>query len=291
MSTILDGRIIRDKIKQDILDLAKQYMGKMPSMAIIQVGNLFESTIYVNNKINFANQLGFKAKLFNYPDSIQENELIAEIRKIQVNCDGLIVQLPLPKHINKQNVLDAVDIEKDIDGLNSKTLSYLEKNNDVFLPATALGVVLLMKYYNIDFYTQEMGIIGQSNLVGYPLYLALRKHNSNISVYTKETLKKDWNRHKILIVATGVKHLIDVSQTNNEATIIDVGIHRDENNKITGDCDFNSLNGFVKNITPVPGGVGPMTILALIINLMKAFGLKNKEFYNHFKQIIDLAKL
>ncbi|MBN0919246.1 bifunctional 5,10-methylenetetrahydrofolate dehydrogenase/5,10-methenyltetrahydrofolate cyclohydrolase [[Mycoplasma] gypis] len=291
MVLILDGKTLSQKIQENISQIMSQNkFTKVPSLAIIQVDQLFESNIYVKNKINTALKLGFKAELFVFEKDVKQDYLINEIKRIQKEFDGIIVQLPLPKHLDKDQILNTITPEKDIDGLTLLNNQKLENNQEAFLPATALGIYILLKSYNINIKNTNIGIVGESKIVGYPIKLALLKNNSKVTSYNKQTGISNLKQHDILIVAAGVKHLINAQHVTNNSVVIDVGIHRDTNNKITGDCDFEAIKNIVKAITPVPGGVGPMTIVSLIINLIVAFAKQNQDFAEKFNSIIKLSE-
>lgn len=242
-----------------------------PKLGIIQVGNLLESNRYINHKIRKAQEIGIEANWIKYDTTISENELINEIKKINNNYDGLIVQLPLPSHFNKQKVLDTIPLDKDIDGLT--TANNYNFYNDIkpyFIPATANAIYLLLESYNINLKDQKILVIGESDLVGKPIKKLLLQHSRNVDSTNKEKGIANSNKYDILIVAAGSPKLIKEYDIKENAIIVDVGITI-QDNKIIGDVDFENVKDKVYAISPVPGGVGPLTVVSLLKNLIQKF--------------------
>lgn len=292
MSKLLDGKYYAEKIKSDLKEiLFKSDLIFDITLGIVQVGNLEESNIYVNHKIKFANEVGIKTLLI----KLEENANFMDIKNAILNniskVNGLIIQLPMISKklspLEIQDLLNLIDSNKDIDGLSTYNLNsnYLSYNN--FLPATAKGILLLLDFYNIDYKNNDISIIGQSNIVGKPLTKYLSNYNNIIRPYDKDTPKIGINNSNIVIVATGQKNPISIEHIKQDSIIVDVGIHRDSNNKISGDLDFDIFSKKASYISPVPGGVGPMTVVSLIINLIKAYIIQNPNCKNKF---IELSK-
>ncbi|MCU4117124.1 bifunctional 5,10-methylenetetrahydrofolate dehydrogenase/5,10-methenyltetrahydrofolate cyclohydrolase [Mycoplasma zalophi] len=290
MQILLDGKKLANLLEQKIANILKKLnLNPLPKLGIIQVGNLEESNIYIRHKLDTAKRLGFEALLFKYSENISNETLLNEIKNIQEKVDGLIVQLPLPPHLNKIQILNNINETKDIDGLNEINAYKLKNQENSFLPATALGIIILANYYKINLTTTSVGVVGESQIVGLPVKYALLCKNKNVTSYNKESNINYLNKHDVLIVATGVKHLITKQYVKQGASVFDVGIHRDKNNKITGDCDFENIKDMCYAITPVPGGVGPMTVISLIINLLISYTNTHTQYKKYFKDILDLA--
>ena len=267
---ILDGKKVAEietiNLKQKVLNLKIK-----PKLGIIQVGNLPESNKYISNKINKAKEIGIIADWIKLDNQISEEQLRFEINKIKNEYNGLIVQLPLPNHINSQNILDLIDLDKDIDGLSSKNQNNFY--NDVqpyFCPATARAVLLLLNFYNIDL-NKKIMVIGESNLVGKPTKKLLSRYSNNVVSRNKQIGISGSEEYDILVVATGNPNLIKKENIKEGAIIVDVGINVLENNKLVGDVDFESVSKKAQAISPVPGGVGPLTVICLLKNLIDKF--------------------
>lgn len=292
MYKLLKGKEYSNQLKSDLKILFKSdcFYNVDITLGIIQVGNLEESNIYIKHKINVANEIGIKTKLIKLSNDSSYEEIQQAILNNVNSVTGLIIQLPMiTKNISSQeiqNLLDLIPKNKDIDGLSLYNLNSNYQNENNFLPATAKGILLLLDFYNIDYKNNDIAIVGQSNIVGKPLAKYLSNFNNVIRKYDKSTTKKDINNSNIVIVATGQKNPILPLDLKNNVILIDVGIHRDKNNKISGDLDFLTFCDKSSFITPVPGGVGPMTVISLILNLIKAYIL---QFPNHkilFKNFI-----
>jgi len=279
---ILDGKnlskILREEIKTEVTDL-----GVTPHLVVILVGEDGASETYVNNKVKACFEVGFKSTVIRFPESVTEEEVLDKI--IEINHDdsinGLIVQLPLPNHISQQKVLETINPDKDVDGFHPLNVGKLLLGLPTFVPATPLGIMLLLKYYNIETSGKDCVVVGRSHIVGSPVSILLSKNDSpgnctvtlchsKTSNLSEHTLKAD-----ILIVAVGKPSFIGPEMIKEGAVVVDVGIHRIESDnkngyKIVGDVDYEKILPKCSAITPVPGGVGPMTITGLLLNTLKS---------------------
>lgn len=259
-----EGQVLKEKIKS---------FDKKPIFSIVQVGNLFSSNKYIGNKINKAQELGIIARLIKVPNSIEQNELISLIKKEAKISNGLIVQLPLPEKLDKDIILNAVPLDKDIDGLSNENSKLLYSGKKCIKPATARGIIDLIKKYEFDIENKNIGIIGESNLVGKPLKeLFKREGAKSIVSYNIKTGIKGSENADILVVAAGSSNLVKKENVKNNSIVIDVGINsigEKDKIQITGDVDFENVKNKVIAISPVPGGVGPMTVISLFKNLIE----------------------
>ncbi len=264
---ILDGK----KIANEETSILKKQVSNLENklkLGIIQVGDNNESNKYIKNKINKANEIGIISNNIKLSPKISENELIQKVKEIQNEYDGIIVQLPLPDHINSQKVLDAINLDKDVDGLSTNNMNNFYSNKKpYYCPATARAIHLLLTHYDIDL-NKKIMVIGESNLVGKPIKKILAKYANYIESRNKKTGIKGSNDFDILIVAAGSPNLIKEKDVKENSVIIDVGINI-INNKIVGDVDFESVKNKVKAISPVPGGIGPLTVICLLKNLVE----------------------
>jgi len=289
MPKLLSGIKVRDEV---ILELKKKFeansaTGSAAELAIIQVGNRADSTLYIQAKTNFAKKIGVVVRLIHLQDSalqkITQEQVISEIGKCNKDSSikGIIVQLPLPDGFDKEKIIDTIDPKKDSDGLTSVNKKLLlEGNSMAIVPATARGVMRLLKYYQIDLVGKKITVVGRSELVGKPIAILCKKAGAILTVAHSKTtdLAAETKNADIIIVAVGKKNLIRTEHVSPGQTIIDIGISRDgivgeSNKKIVGDVDFEAVSGVIGStgaITPVPGGVGPMTVLALFENLADA---------------------
>lgn len=276
--TILDGK----KIKQDkLLELKKEIssLKRKPGIAVIQVGNDSASNVYVKNKEKTANELGCVFSHISFKEDVLEEDILVKIDELNndESIDGIIVQMPLPKHLNTSIIQNRVSKNKDIDGLTDINAGLLFHNKDCFIPCTPKGIVEMLKYYNIEIKGKHVVIVGRSELVGRPLMSLMLNQNATVTIchsYTNN-LQNITKQADILICAVGKKHIISEFMVKDGAVVIDVGINR-ENDKLYGDVDFEEVSHVASYITPVPGGVGQMTVLTLYQNLIKAYRLNNK---------------
>ena len=289
---IIDGKKVSNEVLDEI-KLAAQNREKLnlkvPHLAAVLVGDDGPSQTYVNSKIRACERVGFESSLFQFDKSISENELISEIEKINVNddIDGFIVQLPLPKGINQENILDKVLPKKDVDGFNPINYGKMALGVETFLPATPAGIIELIKRYSIDLKGKKCLVIGRSQIVGRPISILLSQNkifgNATVTVAHSRSnnLKEICLDSDIIISAIGIPEFIKEDMIKTGSIIIDVGICRveDDNSlkgyRIVGDVDFESVYDKVSLITPVPGGVGPMTIAMLLKNTLRASTLND----------------
>ncbi|WP_324672930.1 bifunctional 5,10-methylenetetrahydrofolate dehydrogenase/5,10-methenyltetrahydrofolate cyclohydrolase [Mycoplasma sp. 888] len=257
------------KLKQEIIDLDLE---RKLRMAIIQVGDNAASNKYIAHKLRVAEDLGIEAELFKFDEDISQDRLLKKMDRINEKFDGIIVQLPLPSHLPTQVILDAVPYDKDIDGLTTKNefRLYNDTTDKHFIPATARGVLELMEHYGIDVENKRVCVVGRSHVVGKPLAHIIKRKNANVSTYNEETGIKGIENADILIVAIGVAKYIKAHNVKEGAIVIDVGTNLDDklSAELSGDVDFENVKDKVAAITPVPGGVGPMTVVALMKNLV-----------------------
>ncbi|NPA14349.1 MAG: bifunctional methylenetetrahydrofolate dehydrogenase/methenyltetrahydrofolate cyclohydrolase FolD [Aquificae bacterium] len=278
MATILDGKevskIYRERLKKEIDQLREKGYRK-PSLAVILVGNDPASQVYVNNKRKACSKVGIESLFYHLPEDCKEEKLLSLVKELNENpeVDGILVQLPLPKHINPQRVIETIRPDKDVDGFHPENMGKLIANLDSgFIPCTPLGIKILLEHYGIDVQGKDTTIVGAGYIVGKPLSVLLLNQNATVTtchIYTKD-LKKHTLNADILISATGVAHLIKEDMVKEGAVVIDVGISK-KDGKIVGDVDFEKVKEKASYITPVPGGVGPMTVTALLLNTFKAY--------------------
>ena len=297
MTKIIDGKLIANKLKHDlkneIIQLKQKY-NKVPGLAVVQVGNVAASSVYVNAKTKSANEVGINVIDHHLDDNVTEDELINLIKKLNTHneVDGILVQLPLPKHMDEQIILDTIHPSKDADGfhpLNVGKLSISSKNeNNLLIPCTPLGCILMLKSLNLELKGKNAVVIGRSNIVGKPMVQLLLKESCTVTIAHSKTenLEKICSTADILVAAVGKPEIVKENWVKENAIVIDVGINRIQKkingeikNKLVGDVDFSQVKEKVLAISPVPGGVGPMTIACLLINTTTAF--KNKISKNY----------
>ena len=289
---IIDGKKVSNEVLDEIklaVQNRKKLNLKIPHLAAVLVGDDGPSQTYVNSKIRACERVGFESSLFQFDKSITENELISEIEKINVNddIDGFIVQLPIPKGINQENILNKVLPKKDVDGFNPINYGKMALGIETFLPATPAGIIELIKRYSIDLKGKKCLVIGRSQIVGRPISILLSQNkifgNATVTVAHSRSnnLKEICLDSDIIISAIGIPEFIKEDMIKPGSIIIDVGICRikDDNSlkgyRIVGDVDFESVYDKVSLITPVPGGVGPMTISMLLKNTLRASSLND----------------
>lgn len=272
MTIILDGKKLRDKIFESLkAELDK--MPEKPTLAVILVGENPASQIYVRNKKKTAEKLGINSLSIEYPADISENELLSKIQELNndKNITAILVQLPLPEHINKNKIIDAILPQKDVDGLTPYNLGKLFSGEEPYVyPCTPKGILLLLDEYNIELDGKNVVVVGRSNLVGKPVAQMLLKRNATVTMCHSHTknLSEITKTADIVVSAVG-KNVIGEKMLKSNCVIIDVGIFRDENGKISGDVDFENVSKISAYISPVPGGVGPMTIASLMLNTVE----------------------
>jgi methylenetetrahydrofolate dehydrogenase (NADP+)/methenyltetrahydrofolate cyclohydrolase len=283
---ILDGKKIRDEAIPELARQVKEIsaeQGLVPTMAIIQVGERADSTSYINSKKNFAGRIGVEIRHIQLPETISQKELIDEVKKLNEDStvQGIIVQLPLPLAIDRDTVIDTISPSKDVDGLTAHHVKrWLDGNEEAVMPATAEGIRKLLEYYKIDIFGKKVVVVGRSTLVGKPIVAMCLNENATVTVCHSKTadIASETKSADIIIVVTGKPGLIGKEAVREGQVIIDVGINTVEGEKLddeipqktlVGDVDFDNVSPIVAAITPVPGGVGPMTVLALFENLLK----------------------
>lgn len=273
MAQIIDGKKISTEVKEELKQKVAAE-GLEVTLAVIQVGNDPASTVYVGNKKKACEYIGIRSLAYELPEETTEEELLNLVRDLNAREDvhGILVQLPLPAHINEDKVIQTISPLKDVDGFHPQSVGALSIGQKGFVSCTPAGVIELLKRSDVEIEGKECVIVGRSNIVGKPMALLMLRENATVTICHSRTknLKAVTKRADILIVAIGKPKFIDASYVKDGAVVIDVGIHRDENNKLCGDVDFASVEPKASAITPVPGGVGPMTIAMLMNNCVEA---------------------
>ena len=273
---LIDGKKISEEIKLELKEkVAKlKEQGKEATLAVIQVGQDPASSIYVKNKKKACEYIGVGSVSYELFENTTEEKLLSIIDELNERSDitGILVQLPLPKHIDEDKVIKRIDPKKDVDGFHVENVGALVVGEEGFVSCTPNGVIQLLKRSNVDITGKHAVIIGRSNIVGKPMALLMLRENATVTVCHSKTknLKEICKEADILIVAMGKPRFVDHEYIKEGAVVIDVGIHRDENNKICGDVNFDDVKDHTSKITPVPGGVGPMTIAMLMYNVVSA---------------------
>lgn len=277
MGCLINGKQLQSKMKSFLKEKIALIDDKL-KLVVIQVGDDYASSVYVKNKEKLCNELGILFEHLKY-DSITENDLILKIEELNndKSVTGILLQLPLPLDIDESRVIDAISPLKDVDGLTSKNIGNLFAGNDGLVSCTALGIMEILKSIDVCFESANVVIVGRSKLVGIPLMGLLLEKNATVSVCHSKTknLKDITSRADIVIVAIHQKKFLTSDYVKDGAVVIDVGINR-EKGKIYGDCAFDELIHKCKYITPVPGGVGPLTVIMLVSNIVKAYELQKK---------------
>lgn len=273
-ATIISGKQISEEIRKGIAleveQLSKQNV--RPGLAVVLVGDDPASHVYVRNKEKACHDLGFYSEVHRLPADSSQNEVLALVDKLnaQESIHGILVQLPLPKHIEEKAVIDAIAVEKDVDGFHPVNVGNLVIGDDSLLPCTPAGVIEMIKRTGIEIAGKHAVVIGRSNIVGKPVSLLLQRENATVTMCHSKTgnMAEIARQADILVVAIGRANMIDASYVKPGAVVIDVGMNRLENGKLAGDVDFESVKAVSGPITPVPGGVGPMTITMLMQNTL-----------------------
>ena len=274
---IIDGKkeaaILREEIKNEIANLKKK-TNKVPGLTVILIGEFAPSQIYVRNKEKNSKEVGINSNVIKYPSDVSEKEVLNKIEELNKdkNISGILVQLPLPDQINKEKVINAINPLKDVDGFNPVNVGNLASGYKAIVPCTPLGCLLLIKKVEKNLSGKHAVIIGRSNLNGKPMAQLLLRENCTVTIVHSKTknLKNECLKADILVAAVGVPNLVKKDWVKSDAIVIDVGINKVDN-KIIGDVNFDEIKDKVKAITPVPGGVGPMTIACLLSNTLKCF--------------------
>ncbi|MBO5073027.1 MAG: bifunctional methylenetetrahydrofolate dehydrogenase/methenyltetrahydrofolate cyclohydrolase FolD [Eubacterium sp.] len=278
MAKLIDGKLISAQVKDECRErVAKE--GLDVTLAVIQVGNDPASTVYVGNKKKACEYIGIHSLSYELPEETTEEELLALVEKLNQDdgVHGILVQLPLPSHIDEDKVIQKISPMKDVDGFHPQSVGALSIGEPGFVSCTPAGVIQLLKRSGVKIDGSECVIVGRSNIVGKPMAMLMLRENATVTVchsHTKD-LKEVTKRADILIVAVGRPRFITREYVKEGAVVIDVGIHRNEDNKLCGDVDFADVEPVASAITPVPGGVGPMTIAMLMNNCVEAKGIQN----------------
>lgn len=281
---LLDGKALSAKIKEEVKVEVEEIVKEKeitPGLAVILVGNDAASATYVASKAKACKDAGIYSVVHEMPDSITQEELLETIAMMNKNpkLDGILVQLPLPNHIDTTTVLEAINPLKDVDGFHAYNVGRVVSNLDSFIPATPFGVMRMFEEHNIDVVGKDVVVIGSSDIVGKPMASLLINKKATVTVCNSKTkdLKSHTLRADIVIIAVGVPLLLKEDMVKDGAVVIDVGINRLDTGKLVGDADFENLKNKCSHLTPVPGGVGPMTIAMLLKNTIKAAKLRDKR--------------
>jgi methylenetetrahydrofolate dehydrogenase (NADP+)/methenyltetrahydrofolate cyclohydrolase len=282
---LLDGKYVSEKLKTEIAEQAAEYLaqsGRKPHLVAVLVGHDGGSETYVASKMKNCEKVGFKSSLVRYEDSVSEEELLAKVAELNADedIDGIIVQLPLPKHIDPEKVTEKIDHRKDVDGFHPINLGRMQRNLPSFIPATPYGITLMLKEYGIETAGKHCVVIGRSNIVGSPMSILMARNttpgNCTVTICHSRTpdIKKFTLDADILIVAIGKKNFVTADMVKDGVVVVDVGMNRETSTttksgyKLYGDVDFESVAPKASWITPVPGGVGLMTIIGLLKNTL-----------------------
>ncbi|MBQ7919362.1 MAG: bifunctional methylenetetrahydrofolate dehydrogenase/methenyltetrahydrofolate cyclohydrolase FolD [Lachnospiraceae bacterium] len=277
---IIDGKRISAEIKDELREKVAAYKaeGVEITLAVIQVGNDPASSVYVGNKKKACEYIGIRSLAYELPEETAEAELLALIENLNERADvnGILVQLPLPKHIDEEKVLNTISPLKDVDGFHPMNVGALCIGKEGFVSCTPAGIIELLKRSDVEIAGKECVVIGRSNIVGKPMALLLLRENGTVTITHSKTkdLKEVCSRADILVVAIGRPKMITADYVKEGAVVIDVGIHRGEGNKLCGDVDYDQVAPKCSAITPVPGGVGPMTIAMLMKNCVESIQLQ-----------------
>lgn len=280
MTQIIDGKKIsqeiKDELKKQVAKLKEQ--GTTVSLAVIQVGNDPASSVYVRNKKLACEYIGIQSLSYELPEETSEEELVGLVQKLNEDptVNGILVQLPVPEHINADKIIQTISPDKDVDGFHPQNVGKLVIGERGFVSCTPAGIIQLLKRSGIEIAGKHCVVIGRSNIVGKPMALLMLRENATVTVAHSKThnLKEICQNADILIVAIGKPQFITADYVKDGAVVIDVGIHRDENNKLCGDVKYDEVAPKASAITPVPGGVGPMTIAMLMHNCLESFNNK-----------------
>ena len=271
---------IKDQLKEEVSKIKETYP-RLPKLVVILVGDNQASQTYVRNKERGCQYIGIESEILRHDASFSEIELLQEINDLNNDdtVDGILVQLPLPQHINEEKVLDAIVPSKDVDGFHPENVAKLFLGQHSLVPCTPKGMMVLLEEINYDLAGKEVVIVGRSNIVGKPVALLCVQKNATVTIAHSQTkdLKAVCSRADVLIAAIGKPKFFNHEYVKDGAVVLDVGINRDENNKLCGDVDFDDVKDKVSAITPVPGGIGPMTITMLMKNTIEAFYHRNGD--------------
>lgn len=276
MATIMDGKALslklKEQMKQRIAQLKQQ--GINPKLVVVLVGDNSASQVYVRNKHKSCGEVGIESEVITMPEQTTQQELLEVVERLNQDetVDGILVQLPLPKQIDEKTVLRSILPEKDVDGFHPVNVGLLSIGDECFAPATPSGIIAMFQEYGIDIAGKNCVVIGRSNIVGKPMAALLLKNNATVTICHSKTedLASYTRRADVVIVATGRRHTLTAEMVKEGAVVVDVGMNRNEQSKLCGDVDYEEVKEKASFITPVPGGVGPMTITELLENTIQA---------------------
>ena len=274
---LIDGKKVaaelREELKKEVAELKTKF-NKVPGLTVILIGDMTPSQIYVRNKEKSANEVGLKSEVIKYPDTVEEKTVLEKIKELNQDetVSGILVQLPLPKHIDKQKVIETILPSKDVDGFHPMNVGNLSSGYESSVPCTPLGCYLMIKKIEPNLSGKKAVMIGRSNLNGKPMAQLLLKENCTVTITHSKTkdLKAECLEADIIVAAVGIPELVKADWVKKDAIVIDVGINKTENG-IVGDVAFEEVSKVAKALTPVPGGVGPMTIACLLKNTIECF--------------------
>ncbi|AVK84544.1 bifunctional methylenetetrahydrofolate dehydrogenase/methenyltetrahydrofolate cyclohydrolase FolD [Lysinibacillus sp. B2A1] len=275
-SAIINGKEIGQAIRQSVAErvASLKEQGLTPGLAVVLVGDNQASATYVRNKQKSCEEIGMFSELIKLPEETTQEELLAQIEHLNTREDihGILVQLPLPKHIDEDTVIATIAVDKDVDGFSPVSVGKMMLGQETFLPCTPFGVMKLLEYSGIEIAGKHAVIVGRSHIVGKPMGQLLLQKDATVTYTHSKTpdLPSFTKQADILIAAVGRANFITKEHVKEGAVVIDVGINRDEDNKLCGDVNYNEVDGIASHITPVPGGVGPMTITMLLFNTVQA---------------------
>ena len=273
---LLSGKEVAAKVKDDLRDIVniKKEEGKSFKLCVIQVGDDPASSVYVHNKEKACEYIGIESEVFKLDESADYYEVMALIHRLNhdTSVNGILVQLPLPKHLDENEILSLIDPAKDVDGFHQNNVGNLFLGNDTIISCTPQGIMDILRHYDIDVAGKECIVVGRSNIVGKPMAMLLLNENGTVTICHSKTqnLKEICKRADILICAIGKPKFFNEDYVKDGAVVIDVGIHRMDNGKLCGDVDFDAVKDIVDAITPVPGGVGQTTVSSLMYNVVSA---------------------
>lgn len=279
MAKIIDGKAISAAMKDELKEKVAAYKenGIEITLAVVKVGNDPASAVYVRNKEKACEYVGITSKTLALPEETTEEELLAVVKELNEDktVNGILVQLPLPKHIDESKILLAIDSRKDVDGFHPVNVGKMVIGEDTFLPCTPAGIIEMLKRSDIEIEGKACVVIGRSNIVGKPMSMLMLKENATVTIAHSRTkdLKEVTKKADILVAAIGKAKFVTADYIKDGAVVIDVGMDRDENGKLCGDVDFETVEPKAGAITPVPGGVGPMTVTMLLVNCLRSVEL------------------
>ena len=276
MATIMDGKALSLKLKEQMKQRIEQLkqQGINPKLVVVLVGDNSASQVYVRNKHKSCGEVGIESEVITMPEQTSQQELLEVVERLNQDetVDGILVQLPLPKQIDEKTVLRSILPEKDVDGFHPVNVGLLSIGDECFAPATPSGIIAMFQEYGINIAGKNCVVIGRSNIVGKPMAALLLKNNATVTICHSKTedLASYTRRADVVIVATGRRHTLTADMVKEGAVVVDVGMNRNEQSKLCGDVDYEEVKEKASFITPVPGGVGPMTITELLENTIQA---------------------